>query len=332
MVSIGEHLKQIRQAKGLSIEDLSKISKINPRFIKSLESEEFGPLPGGVFNRGFIKSYAHCCGVNEKELLAEYEEVLRAQKGPELNLMPIEPAAGSSWPVHRAFIYVIAGVVIIVLIAVGMFFYSQSRGPASDANITSESMTARQTSSTNPAADNQASSGSQSPATPGVLPPPTSGEDSNQAATTTAAGPGSTSPSNPAALSRKPTSASPDRAENKEPLPGSLAGRSSDKSNGVAKQVNPTGSDSGGAFSLRIVASENTWLSIRRDGKEVYRKVMLPRESVSLTARDKFDIVCGNAAGVSVTLDGNVQPPLGKEGEVKFVTFRRPASAAPPQP
>jgi hypothetical protein len=52
---------------------------------------------------------------------------------------------------------------------------------------------------------------------------------------------------------------------------------------------------------------------------------MLSKETLHFTAKEKLEIVCGNAGGVTFTVDGKPQPPLGRSGEVKSVTYERSA-------
>src|SRR6202020_712825 len=68
----GEHLKREREMLGVSLEEFSLATRIAPRFLAALESEQWEKLPGGVFNRGFIRSVAHYLGLDEDSMVAEY--------------------------------------------------------------------------------------------------------------------------------------------------------------------------------------------------------------------------------------------------------------------
>jgi cytoskeleton protein RodZ len=68
----GEHLKREREMRGVSLEEISLATRIAPRFLAALESEQWEKLPGGVFNRGFIRSVAHYLGLDEDSMVAEY--------------------------------------------------------------------------------------------------------------------------------------------------------------------------------------------------------------------------------------------------------------------
>jgi cytoskeleton protein RodZ len=79
----GDHLKREREMRGVTLEEISAATRIAPRFLTALESEQWELLPGGVFNRGFIRSVARYLGLDEDSLVAEYalETKGRAEPG-----------------------------------------------------------------------------------------------------------------------------------------------------------------------------------------------------------------------------------------------------------
>jgi cytoskeleton protein RodZ len=68
----GEHLKREREMRGVSLEEVSAATRISTRFLEAIESENWDSLPGGVFNRGFIRSVARYLGLDEDSIVAEY--------------------------------------------------------------------------------------------------------------------------------------------------------------------------------------------------------------------------------------------------------------------
>jgi transcriptional regulator with XRE-family HTH domain len=68
----GEHLKREREMRGVSLEEISAATRISTRFLEALENDHWDQLPGGVFNRGFIRSVARFLGLDEDSLVAEY--------------------------------------------------------------------------------------------------------------------------------------------------------------------------------------------------------------------------------------------------------------------
>lgn len=68
----GEHLKREREMRGVSLEEIAAATRISTRFLEAIEKEQWDRLPGGVFNRGFIRSIARFLGLDEDSLVAEY--------------------------------------------------------------------------------------------------------------------------------------------------------------------------------------------------------------------------------------------------------------------
>lgn len=68
----GEHLRREREMRGISLEEIASATRIGTRFLGAMENEQWSQLPGGVFNRGFVRSVAHHLGLDEEALLAEY--------------------------------------------------------------------------------------------------------------------------------------------------------------------------------------------------------------------------------------------------------------------
>jgi len=71
--NFGELLKREREMREVSLNEVTKATRIGPRFLEALENEEWGKLPGGVFNRGFVRAIARFLGLDEENLLAEYD-------------------------------------------------------------------------------------------------------------------------------------------------------------------------------------------------------------------------------------------------------------------
>jgi cytoskeleton protein RodZ len=72
--SFGEKLKQEREKRKMSLEQISATTKIGTRMLQALEEDKFNQLPGGIFNKGFVRAYSHCLGLDEDQTVAEYLE------------------------------------------------------------------------------------------------------------------------------------------------------------------------------------------------------------------------------------------------------------------
>jgi cytoskeleton protein RodZ len=70
--AFGERLKREREMRGVGLEEISAATRISTRFLAALENERWHELPGGVFNRGFIRAVARYLGLDEEAMIAEY--------------------------------------------------------------------------------------------------------------------------------------------------------------------------------------------------------------------------------------------------------------------
>src|SRR5215475_6866553 len=71
--TFGERLKRERELREVTLEEVSKATRISERFLQALENEDWERLPGGVFGRGFVRSIARYLGLGEENFLAEYD-------------------------------------------------------------------------------------------------------------------------------------------------------------------------------------------------------------------------------------------------------------------
>jgi cytoskeleton protein RodZ len=70
--SLGARLKKEREQRKITLDDISLSTKIAPRFLVAIEEEQFDQLPGGIFNKGFVRSYARYLGIDENQAVADY--------------------------------------------------------------------------------------------------------------------------------------------------------------------------------------------------------------------------------------------------------------------
>ena len=73
----GDKFRKAREQKELSLDDVSNVTKISARMLQAIEQEHFDQLPGGVFNKGFIRAYAKHLGLNSEDAVNDYLACLR---------------------------------------------------------------------------------------------------------------------------------------------------------------------------------------------------------------------------------------------------------------
>lgn len=81
MTELGQKLKEAREAKGLSLDQLQEMTKIQKRYLVSIEEGNYSALPGEFYVRGFIKQYAEAVGLDPEEIAQEH-----------FGRMPVTPA------------------------------------------------------------------------------------------------------------------------------------------------------------------------------------------------------------------------------------------------
>lgn len=80
MLKLGERLKEKRLEKGLSLEDVSKSTKIREDYLFSIEDGKYDELPSATHAQGFVRNYIKFLGLNEKEALALFRREVDSEK------------------------------------------------------------------------------------------------------------------------------------------------------------------------------------------------------------------------------------------------------------
>jgi cytoskeletal protein RodZ len=116
-IPFGEHLKREREMRGVSLEEVSAATRINTRFLEAIENEKWDELPGGAFNRGFIRAIGRFLGLDEDGLVAEYA---LETKGA----LDVRPATEHSGDIPRNWQAALIGAIVVVLVVLlGWFVF-----------------------------------------------------------------------------------------------------------------------------------------------------------------------------------------------------------------
>jgi cytoskeletal protein RodZ len=70
--TLGEKLRAAREERGISISEVAEQTRISPHYLESIENDDYKTLPGGIFNKGFVKSYGKYVGLDENEVMQDY--------------------------------------------------------------------------------------------------------------------------------------------------------------------------------------------------------------------------------------------------------------------
>jgi cytoskeleton protein RodZ len=295
----GDYLRREREMRGVSLEEISEATKISIRFLQAIESEDMARLPGGIFTRSFVRTYARYLGLDEERVLADCQ--LAGQERPEVDIRRIvgnraRPQGKGS---RTRFITLL---VALLLLISGYLLFRYSRRM-----IEQRSSTALATSA----------GGSMAPASPpaSVTAPQASQPatstlpESNPEPSTTSSAPSNSTPAATTAATPPGGAPSPAAATN----PANLV-TTPETSGAVAPNTD---------LVLQVAATDRVWVAIEADGKTVLQRVLNTNEVENLKAHNSFDVTVGNAQGLVLTMNGETLKPLGHRGEVKRIHLTR---------
>lgn len=296
MGSFGERLQREREMRGITLEEISESTKITSRCLQALEEEEFDKLPGGIFNKGFVRAYAHYLGIDEDQAVADF--VVASGGEPEQPLPdPPEPRAvtlgqqrAEGQPNWRA----IALLVVLLVTAVTVFW---KLGP-SVVHLVAAGWTAR---------SNNPEPGATAPAPASVTPQSTSIPEVAATPTPTPPPPADTKKSVAKAKPVEVAAGAPAEAPTPRRAP--------------AAAPSPPPQARSSDFVVQIRATEDAWVQIVADGKLFSEGVLVPPAEKRVRAAKQVVIKTGNAAGVEVSFNGQPLPPLGEENQMATVTL-----------
>lgn len=115
MDSIGGTLRRERQLRHVSLEELSLTTRIPIRMLQHLENDRYDDLPGEVFAKGFIKSYARALGIASQPLLDAFQNQRDEDEEPPAPMTALTPPERG-----RRFGIAIALVILLILFTLAL--------------------------------------------------------------------------------------------------------------------------------------------------------------------------------------------------------------------
>jgi cytoskeleton protein RodZ len=120
--SIGEQLRLAREERGIGLREICDQTRISVHYLEAIEANDYKRLPGGVFNRSFIKAYAKCVGYDEREAIEGYTRYLRehGESADDVNTTPMHSKVYTDTPATRSpWLTVVLAVLILALLTAG---------------------------------------------------------------------------------------------------------------------------------------------------------------------------------------------------------------------
>ena len=303
MGQFSDKLRRERELRGITLDEVAIATKIGTRNLRALEEEKFDQLPGGIFNKGFVRAYARYVGIDEEQAVGDYmvaNQVLAASG--EVNIAVVARQfeasrdAGYGRRRHGAttLVWSLVAVFALASASVGGWPYLQrwlaNRAEVRKQTLQPAGMTAFQTSLPQPV---QAASNPQAP--------PSSPADTAQAVSVSFPPKGVADPQN----------STPPVAQVDKPA--------------VAPDTAPAKKAAANSISVVLTARQRCWVSIQVDGKRVMEDTMDPelsdKKERSFQARDRVVVLAGNPSGIDVTFNGQSMGRIGPTNARQTVIF-----------
>ena len=288
MGSFGERLRREREMRGVSLDQIVATTKIGRRLLLALEEEQFDLLPGGIFNKSYVKAYAKCIGINEDEAVAEYMQAAN-EAPPDTRVIAQQHASiHSNRPMRRSGFPVLPVLILVVVIAGGIGGWKVYQD--------------RQNDRGKRAAIPANADVSQQPTNAAALVASGGGSAANH---TSSAQSAQTSPASPAATQPASSVAPPSEAA----VPK------------VPAESSSANTPVGAPFEVVVRPKDSAWVSVKSDGKYVVRGIIKPPDVRTIRATGQVVFYTGNAGAVEVSFNGKNVPLTGGPNAEQVVVF-----------
>ncbi|HEX8986107.1 MAG TPA: RodZ domain-containing protein [Bryobacteraceae bacterium] len=319
MLSIGDRLRRERLQRGLDIDQLAELTKINSAMLEAIEADDLDRLPGSFFTRSFVRQYAKALDLDDDDFETELRRVTGADEPPpdelpaftpDLGLPPVTPGVGSYRRGHHSLGALIA-FVLIVAGCTGIYaLWQKTRNIA-------------------PAERSPAAAAPGAGKAQRTTPPPAPAAAQPVPAAGTAV---------PEPAPAKPETAAPQPPPSEtagQPTPAAQPGpvETPAPATKLASSL-PPGETAG--VRVQVRANGEAWISVVSDGKNLYSGVLAPGADRVFEGKERMSIRFGDPAAVEATWNGKAVGAIGPQGKPRTVQFTpgdfRILSPAPPAP
>jgi len=294
MSAVGVYLRDLRERQGISLEELSRSTRVLHHYLEALETDDLASLPAPVFTKGFIRAYCQVLGVSSDEAIALYDLRAGQSREPTGSLaVPPPPApdhharaATSERREGRGRGAVLISFVLLVVLGAALFA------------VTLALQSGREE------VDGKGPADAAAPPQPEPIPTP-------------AAEPAESAPAPPPVAAeplKRPPSTQPSAGASERP-----AAAPSVTAPSVSAPVPPSPSIAQSIVSpYRLVArtTETTWIRVRTEDGRTSEETIPANEVREWVSNGPFVLTIGNAGGVSLELNGRPIPRLGASGAV----------------
>jgi cytoskeleton protein RodZ len=311
MAAVGAFLRELRVKRGLSLEELARVTRVARAYLEALENDAFTSLPAPVFTRGFIRAYCQAVGVPPEDALARFDgrdvREPASTTTPPRGAVATEPQSTDSEPRTRSAILV--SFVLLVVLGVALFAVALVTQPAREQRVERMPL------------PSSAPPSSPAPPVAAITPVPDAGTRPIPSPTLK---PPVSRPPEPV----RPVAPSPPMVAPVPPLAAVAPVPASGPRPWLPQVQSAT---TGVSTPYRLVArvSEPTWIRVRTEDGRTSEETVPAGAVREWVSNRPFTITIGNAGGVSFELNGRPLPSFGPSGTVISGLMLPPEGARP---
>ncbi|MCY9021639.1 DUF4115 domain-containing protein [Priestia megaterium] len=139
LTDLGQRLRQERESKGLSLEDLQKLTKIQKRYLLGIEEGNYEVMPGKFYVRAFIKQYCEAIGLDTDAIFEEYKSDIPSTQTEDMPQQLSRVRSRKEIPQHtkgvsKAYDYLPTVLVVAGVVVVGIIIWVIAQNIVSDKN------------------------------------------------------------------------------------------------------------------------------------------------------------------------------------------------------
>ena len=125
---VGSRLRAAREAKQLSVREIADTTKISVAVLEALEDNDFARLPGGIYSRGFVRSYAAAVGLDPEKTTLEFVAQLPVEEIAEGKKSDDRPHEYHLFKGQRRVAGPVLGVLVVCSAGAALLFFFGIRG------------------------------------------------------------------------------------------------------------------------------------------------------------------------------------------------------------
>ncbi len=123
MQSVGAYLRDHRLARGLSLEEVARATRVGQDYLAAIERDSFKELPAPVFTKGFVRAYCQVLGEPPDEALSRYRAILAESLPPPSPPAPVVASGKRAWGA------VWVSLALLIVLGLGLFFINLGKTP-----------------------------------------------------------------------------------------------------------------------------------------------------------------------------------------------------------